>query len=179
VSTTPYRENDSRAATEFAQHLGLAIALLEQFQQVPQRLNGADMNQVRELEHEATTIWTSLWEQLDQARTIVSGLGRDTTSYDAARLAAGDVWLGAAEAKVSPWERTAAGRRRTIDWRSAPVAPAEHAVAALRAAMPEVVVSEPPPADIELRSGYKRIANYGPVAIIGAVITYVIWHFAL
>src|SRR3569833_2720556 len=90
-----YREPDAHALASFGQYLGLAIALLDLFRLVPARSAGATIAGLRELEHEAQTAWESLWGQLGQARDIVRSLGRDASAYDAAREAAGDIWVDA------------------------------------------------------------------------------------
>jgi hypothetical protein len=170
---------DLQALAEFSQHLGLAIALLDQFQLIPQRMGGAKPDQLRELEHEARTAWENLWAQLGQARTIAQTLGRDTKPYDVARRAAGDIWLDAAAVEFGPWQHHVAGHRRSVSWRSAPVAPARAAIEALRAAVPEVVVADPAPQNLELRGAYKRVTEYGPLAIIVAAVAWTILHFVL
>ncbi len=176
---TPYRDHDPQASTAFGQHLGIATALLEQFTQIPQRMGGARPDEIRELEQEARATWENLWEQLGQARAIAKSLGHNVDAYDVARAAAGDIWLHAVEVSFGPWERVAGGQRRTVVWKSAPLEPARQAIQALNAAMPQVVISEPPPEDIDLRSGYKRIATYGPLAIIAAAVAYAVLHFVL
>src|SRR5262249_26493482 len=133
--TTPYREQDPRVCDESGQHLGLAIGLLDQFEHILERVSGADVNELRELEHEARTAWESLWDQLGQARAIATSLGRDTKAYDAARAAAGDIWLHAAEVQISAWQPTVGSGGRTLTWRSAPTGPAKAAIGALRRAV--------------------------------------------
>jgi hypothetical protein len=43
--------------------------------------------------------------------------------------------------------------------------------------VPEIVVSEPPPQDLELQPMRKRIEQYGPVVVIVAAVTWAIVHF--
>jgi hypothetical protein len=54
---------------------------------------------------------------------------------------------------------------------------AKAAIEALRAVVPEVVVSEPPPQDLELQPMRKRIEQYGPVVAIAAASTWAVVHF--
>lgn len=170
-----YRETDPRALADVAQHLGLATALLDQFVAIPARMSAARRDELRDLEHEARTAWEALWEQLGQACELARRLGRDVSGYDAARRAAGDIWLDAARVDV----HTAYGGRTTFTWHTAPIEPAHAALDALRAAVPEVVVSDPPPQDLELRRTHRRVATYGPLAIVAAAVTWVICHFVL
>ncbi len=161
-----YREIDPRLLADIGAHVGLATGLLEQFVAIPKRMSIAKRPQLRELEHEARTAWESLWDQLAQARELVRALGRDITAYDAARRSAGDIWLDAARVDM----QTSASGRTTFTWHTAPIAPATAAIEALRAVVPEVVVSEPPPQDLDLQPMRKRIERYGPLlAIIAAV----------
>jgi hypothetical protein len=170
-----YRETDPRVLADIGQHIGLAAGLLEQFVAIPKRMSNAKRDELRELEHEARTAWESLWDQLGQARELVHALNRDVSAYDAARRSAGDIWLDAARVDVHP----AYGGRSTFTWHTAPIAPAEAALAALRAVVPEVVVSEPAPQDLELRRAHKRISEYGPLAVVVAAVGWAIWHFVL
>lgn len=168
-----YRETDPRALAELRTHLGLATALLEQFVEIPRRLSPAAREELRQLEHEARNAWESLWDQLGQARNLARALGRDTTAYDAARRAAADIWLDAARIDV----HSEYGKGSTYTWRCAPTEPAQRAIDALRAAVPEIVVSEPPPQELELRRAHKRITTYGPLAVVIAAVTWALVHF--
>lgn len=170
-----YREIDPRLLADIGAHVGLATALLDQFVAIPKRMSVAKREELRTLEHEARTAWESLWDQLGQARELVRRLGRDITAYDAARRSAGDIWLDAARVDM----HSAYGRGTTFTWHTAPVAPAKAAIEALRAVVPEVVVSEPPPQDLELQPMRKRIEQYGPVVAIVAAVAWAIVHFVL
>lgn len=170
-----YREVDPGALADIGQHLGLATALLDQFVGVPNRMSVAQRDELRQLEHEARTAWEAMWDQLGQARNLVRALGRDIAPYDTARRAAGDIWLDAARVDI----HAAYGARTTYTWRCAPLDPAKAAIHALRLAVPEVVVSAPPPQDLELRRTHKRIAEYGPLAVIVAAVTWAILHFVV
>jgi len=170
-----YREVDPRLLADIGAHVGLATALLDQFVAIPKRMSVAKREELRELEHEARTAWESLWDQLGQARELVRTLGRDTSVYDAARRSVGDIWLDAARVDIHP----AYGDCTTFTWHTAPIAPAKAAIEALRAVVPEVVVSEPPPQDLELQPMRKRIEQYGPVVAIVAAVTWAIVHFVL
>jgi hypothetical protein len=174
VSMT-YREIDPRSLADIAAHLGLATALLDQFVAIPKRMTVAKPRELRELEHEARTAWEALWDQLAQTRALVRALGRDSTAYDAARQSAGDLWLDAARVDI----HTSAAGRTTFTWHTAPTAPAKAAIEALRAVVPEVVVSEPPPQDLELQPMRKRIERYGPLLAIIAAVAWAIVRFAL
>jgi hypothetical protein len=177
MSQTPYREQGSQVFLEFEQHMGLAIELLEQFEQMPKRVVGASIQELHDLEREACQAWENLWDQLRQARAIATSLGRDTRAYDTARAAAGDIWLNAADVKVGAWQYSGHGETRTITWHTASTAPAKSAIRVLRAAVPEVVVHRSPPLDLELRSGYKFVANYGSLVVIAVVLGFLVWHF--
>ncbi|HEU0030197.1 MAG TPA: hypothetical protein VFQ53_06185 [Kofleriaceae bacterium] len=146
---TPYREGAGPDTQQFAQHIGIARSLLEQYVTIPTRLAAVRRDDVEQLAQEARIAWEGVWEQLAQARAIVADLGRDVSAYDAARASAGDVFHAV---KVdATWDP---GGRSSITLSAAPTAPAEHAIAALVAAMPEHVVSEAAPlGDIELRTG--------------------------
>jgi hypothetical protein len=173
---TMYREVDPRLLADIGAHLGLATALLDQFVAIPKRMSSTKREELRALEQEARTAWEGLWDQLGQARELVRTLGRDISAYDVARRAAGDIWLDAARADR---HTTYSGRTTIITWYAAPTAPAKAAIEALRAAVPEVVVSEPPPQDLELQPMRKRIEEYGPVVVILAAVTWAIVHFVL
>lgn len=168
-----YRETDPRILADIGAHLGLATALLDQFVAIPNRMVVAKREQLRELEHEARTAWESMWDQLGQARDLVRALGRDVEPYDLARTAAGDIWLDAARVDID----AAYGSRTTYRWRTAPVGPAQTAIAALRDAVPEVVISEPPPQNLQLQPFRKRVEKYGPLAVVTALVGWVIWQF--
>jgi hypothetical protein len=170
-----YREVDPRVLADLAAHVGLATALLDQFVAIPKRMSAAKREELRALEREARTAWESLWDQLGQARELVRALGREVSAFDAARRSAGDIWLDAARVDL----RTAYGGHTTFTWHTAPIAPAKAAIEALRAAVPEVVISEPPPQDLELQPLRRRVEQYGPVVALVAAVTWAIVHFAL
>ena len=170
-----YREIDPRLLADIGAHLGLATALLDQFVAIPRRVSVAKREELRTFEHEARTAWESLWDQLGQARELVRTLGRDISAYDAARRSAGDIWLDAARVDI----QTAFGGRIKFTWHTAPIAPAKAAIEALRAVVPEVVISEPPPQDLELQPMRRRIEQYGPVVAVVAAVAWVIVHFVL
>ena len=172
-----YREVDPRLLADIGAHLGIATALLDQFVAIPTRMSAAKREELRALEHEARTAWESLWDQLGQARELVRTLGRDVSAYDAARRSAGDIWLDAARVDIIGHGSTGYGNRITYTWHTAPIAPAQAAIEALRAVVPEVVISEPPPQDLELQPMRKRIEQYGPLAVIAAAVAWAIVHF--
>lgn len=175
----PYRDEHGQLQ-EFAQHIGVAEELLRQYEQIPQRL-GADLTQegVEQLKADARVAWEGVWEHLGEARAIVQTAGRGVAGYDRARAAAADIWLGAFELNIGPWESTVGGKRRTITWRNASTEPARDAIAALRAAMPEVVVTAPPPTPhVDLRRHGWLIDGW-PVIVIAAIAALVVWRCAV
>jgi hypothetical protein len=176
MSQAPYRGQDPQIYTEFAQHLGLAIELLDQFEQMPKRVPGASIHELHELEREACQAWENLWDQLRQARALATSMGRDTSAYDTARGAAGDIWLTAADVKIGAWQHHGRGQTRTITWRTVPTAPAKTAIKLLRAAVPEFVVHRSPLPDVELRSGYKFVVTYGSLVVVAAALGLLVWH---
>jgi hypothetical protein len=124
---TPFREPDRSALATFAQHVSIAETLLGVIADLTAQVGiEADGNDTQRARGEA---WSSLWEQLGQARAIAARLARDVTAFNAARVRAGDPYVVAAQlAPIPPAMRSAA-----VD-----------AIAALRAAIPEVVVPSPP-----------------------------------
>ena len=86
----------------------------------------------------------TVWEQLQEARALVAAKQRDVTGYDAAREAAGDIYLPASGKAIQ------LGNAVKISWRNASTKPAHDAIAALKAAMPEVVVVAQAPIEVDL-----------------------------
>ena len=174
---SPYRE-DLQALQRFGQHLGVAESLLDQFQSIPDRLPGdATHDGIEQLKRDARVAWEGLWDQLTQARAIAHSLGRDVEAYDRARKAAADIWLSAVDVDIGPWERTISGHRRTITWKSAPLRPAQDAIAALKAVLPEAVTTTSPPIDTDLRS-HRWLRNYGALILLGLIVAFIVWRCA-
>jgi hypothetical protein len=90
---------------------------------------------------EAQRVWLELWTQLDQARELANGRGRDVAQFDLSRgesrtMSAGGLFDG------GEWLRDPFTPLRTVDWHVAPHAVARTALDALRGAMPEVVIPD-------------------------------------
>jgi hypothetical protein len=133
---SPAYRDDPAGLRDLGQHLSIATALLEQFTAVPARLaRGGELRE--DVSRDARVAWEGLWEQLDQARALALGLGRNVAAYDRARAAAANIWLGAAEVRQGPTERVLGGYRQTYVWKHAPTRPAIDAIVALRRAVPE------------------------------------------
>jgi len=166
--TDPFRDQslDPAVANTFATHIGLARDALAQVERIPQQVanlktgKGVDQALMDMFVHEFSKRWETVWDQLQQARQIAANRHRDVSAFDAARAAAGDIYL--------PAEGKAINMYNTVDikWRSASTQPAHAAIAALVAAMPEVVVVEQAPIEADLRSSGKKFID-GVVAVMG------------
>ncbi|MEO8841906.1 MAG: hypothetical protein ABI704_10075 [Kofleriaceae bacterium] len=106
--------------------------------------------------------WETVWDQLKEARAIVAARHRDASAYDAARTAAGDIYLPATGTALDQMDRTV-----KITWCSASTKPAHDAIAALKAAMPEVVIVEQAPIQVDLRSSSKKLVD--AAAVVGTL----------
>jgi len=138
MSGAPYRD-DLSAIVDFEQHLGIALALLDQLTQIRRRmiLGQVSTDAIADVQREAHVAQAALWDQLAQARAIAVARGRAVVAYDRARASAGD-----------------------ITRRNAPTAPAVAAIAALHVAVPEAVVRTASPVDMDLqRPGW--VLRYG------------------
>jgi hypothetical protein len=131
---TAYRDADTLHLQVFATHIKIAESLLDVVADSGARLraqSGRFNDPVtEELLATRREAWGNLWTQLDEARKIVAGLGRDVTSFDAARARIGaELYLvvaGASHFKTDMPDAAAA------------------AIAALRTAVPEVVIPVSP-----------------------------------
>lgn len=129
-----YRDADRTELSTFAQHISIAETMLGL--EVEQTAGLHPKSYPEELLAPAQS-WDGAWEQLGQARALAIRLGRDVSAYDAALARSGArVRDGVKGIVVAPVARAAA----------------HEAIAALRAAFPEVVVPQQPPAPTTPRS---------------------------
>jgi hypothetical protein len=147
----PYREPDRSELADFAQHISIAETLYVEFTSYPGRVQAMlkqkdfSTELLSELQWQGAAAWERLWEQLRQARDIAARLGRDVTSFDIARKRAGDIWGGGTSLELGAWQGAGQRQRgRLVTWRAAPHEPARAAIAAMRAAIPEVVIPKAP-----------------------------------
>lgn len=173
----PYRD-DHQPLHQAAQHIGVAEELLDHFEQIPHRLVGNVSHEVLEaLKIEARVAWEGVWDHLRQASEIVRGLGRPVGRYERARAQAGDIYVGAIDVRIVPRGRSYGGRRDpTISWRNAPTGPAIAAIASLRAAVPEVVVTRTPAPTLDLRS-HGWLLDWWPLPVVVAIAGLVAWGY--
>lgn len=100
----PYRD-DHRPLQAFAQHLGVAEELLDQFEKIPGRLvDDISTESLEQLKAEARASWEGVWDHLRQASEIVRAMGRPVRGYDGARALAGDIYASAIDVHVSARE---------------------------------------------------------------------------
>lgn len=161
-------------ANQFSQHVGVAEDFLDRIEGIPRRLDGLERGDgiTQELmDHfarEWAKGWQDAWDQLQQARDLVAKKGRDTSGYDAARAAAGDIYVDVAVGKAV----RAAGEVH-VSWRNVPTTTAREAIAALRAAMPEVVVVKHPPLEVDLSPTSHKLVGIVQAllgfAVLGAI----------
>lgn len=171
-----FRDNldDPAAANRFAQHVGIAEDALEEIERIPRYIDEIPRDQGDGLSQEVMDIWMrrwatgwqNVWEQLREARAIVAQKGRDTTGFDAALAAAGDLYLDVASGKA-----VRAGNEVHVTWRNNSTVPAHQAIAALRAAMPEVVVVKQAPIAVDLAPTSNKVlyvaGGVAAVALVG------------
>lgn len=122
--TTPYREEARSELAAFKLHIEVAETLLGVHADFSRALvhDTDDLGELRRARGEA---WGNLWVQIEEARAIVARLGRDLGPFEAERVRAGNPYL------------IAAGMTR-VD--QGMLAATTAAIAALRAAVPEVVI---------------------------------------
>ena len=127
----PFRGGgDAQSAHEFSQHLGVAEDQLEQIEAIPRRVealkSGTGVTQalMDGLVLQYAKGWETLWDQLQAAREVCHKLGRDVSAYDAARAAAGDIYVGVAKGSAFKL-----GNRVEIKWQNRPTTPAHAAIA--------------------------------------------------
>lgn len=172
---------DPAAANQLGQHIGIAEDQLANIEALPARLE--QITDGRGLTNELLGMlalqwaqgWERAWQQLEEARALVAARGRDVTAFDAARTAAGDIWNDVAKGRA-----VSDGTHVHWKWQNVSTKPARDAIAALRLAVPEVVVSEPAPMpDVDLSpSSHKVVAALqvlGGLAIAGLAV-YVVLH---
>lgn len=172
----PYR-GDHQPFQRFGQHVGVAEELLSQFDGIPRRLaEDITHEHLEQLKGEARAVWEGVWDHLRQASEIARGMGRPVGGYAGARAEAGDIYAGAIHVHVGPWEPNyAGGKRRTITWHNAPTKPAVDAIAALRAAVPEVVVTRAPVPDVDLRS-HGWLLDWWAALVIVLIAGLIVWQ---
>lgn len=173
--SAPFRDQSLApgSANAFATHIGLARDALAQVDRIPQQVanlktgKGVDQSLMDMFVHEFSKRWETVWDQLKEARQIAASNHRDVSAFDAARAAAGDIYLPAEGKAISSYDRV------DIKWRSASTQPAHDAIAALMAAMPDVVVTEQAPLEVDLRSSGKKLVDALVVAVSAGVLALV------
>ena len=163
------------AANQFSQHIAVAEDQLDMIEALPRRLEaitdgrGLTNELLAHLAREWALGWERAWTQLEEARALVMRRGRDVSAFDAARTEAGDIWNDVAKGKAA-----AIGNTVHMTWQNVSTRPARQAVAALRAAMPEVVVVKQAPIEVDLRPGSHKVVEMlqiaGGIAVVGLVI---------
>ncbi len=159
---------DAGDAHAFSQHLGVAEDTLEHVESIPRRLEALANGPVTQplldgLAQQFAQGWETVWDQLQSARDVCRRMGRDVTAYDTARAAVGDIYVDVAQGRA-----VTLGNRVEVTWKNVPTSTARAAIAALRAAVPEVVVVKQAPLDVDLRStGAKALT--GLYALLGVV----------
>jgi hypothetical protein len=139
---------DPAAANQLGQHIGIAEDQLVMIEALPARLEqvrdgrGMTNELMGLLARQWAQGWERAWQQLEEARALVAQRGRDVKAFDAARAAAGDIWNDVAKGRA-----VAAGNSVHWTWENVSTQPARDAIAALRMAVPEVVVVQPAPLD--------------------------------
>jgi hypothetical protein len=168
---------DPVAANRFAQHVGIAEDLLEQIERIPRAIealprgDGLTQETMDTFAQRWAKGWQDVWDQLHEARGVVAQRGRDTAGYDAAREAAGDIYVDVASGKV-----TRIGNEVHFSWKAASTQSARHAIAALRTAMPEVVVTKQAPVDVDLEpTSNKLFVIAGALGVLG-VFAYLVYR---
>jgi len=163
------------SANVFATHIGLARDALAQVERIPALVanlktgKGVDQGLMDMYVHEFSKRWETVWDQLQQARQIAANTHRDVSAFDAARAAAGDIYLPAEGKTISTYDQV------HINWRSASTQPAHDAIAALMAAMPEVDVVEEAPIEADLRSSGRKFIDGLTVAFSFGVVALVVY----
>lgn len=170
---TAFRDNFVNEPA-FAQHIGVAEDLLDEIERIPARIEAAESMTQEVLDHLARNWaegWQNTWEQLQEARAIVVARGRDVSAYDAARADAGDLFLDVAGGKaVHLYKET------HFTWKNQSTRPARTAIAALRAAMPEVIVTKQAPVDVDLSMSRGKLLQIVGVVAGLAVVMYVLYR---
>lgn len=144
--TSAFRDVDVAEVDAFAKHVKMAQVLLDHLVAIQERIEGMLVGaphegSYRDLQQQARTAWVDAWAHIHWAREIAKRYGRDVSGVDRAHRQARQTW-GHGEY----FELVRSSETGKVVWRSAPRTPARAAIAALRAAMPEVVITKPPPA---------------------------------
>jgi hypothetical protein len=175
----PFRD-DHAQATRFSSHVAVAEDILDRIERIPGLVEaGAVLTQetLNALVRETTVGWENAWDQLQQARDIAAAKGRDVSAFDSARAEAGDIWNNIAFGKS-----VTIGRDTHVTWRSVPTRTARAAIAALRAAMPEIVVTQQPALDVDLRPTANKALEIAQgvagIAVIAGVVYFLYRAFA-
>ena len=122
----------------------------------------------------AQLVWERMWAQLSETRALAVQANRDVAAFDRARDAAGALWGTGATVEVGEWQLRFLERSQTNTWRSASAAPAHAAIAALRAAFPEIVIPRSAPAPhVDLGRGFPWIGVGIALAVV--VMLAVLW----
>ncbi len=171
-----FRDGDHVGAAQFGQHVAVAEDILDTIETIPQRIASADEGVSQEVmdvwAREMAMGWENVWTQLQEARAIVVARGREVGAFDAARTRAGDIWNDVAVGKS-----VTVGNEVHMKWRSVPTSTAREAIAALRAAMPEVVVMKQAPIDVDLRGTGSKVLDaayvVGGIAVALAIVYFI------
>ncbi len=152
TEATPYRGEDTSWFQAFGQHVGIAEGCLEDLSPLAQRFAASVRfaldSTLLELCNQVGSAWESMWIQLDQARSVAARRGRDVSAYDAARKQVRDRSSAAISFVLSDYHPTRFPPGQQLAYRTKEAvlyyvpeeSLARAAVAALRSAVPEVVV---------------------------------------
>jgi hypothetical protein len=147
---------DPAKLNQLVQHLGTAEGLLDQYGEIPGRVEDThEVPQFDAMKGEARSVWEGIWEQLKEAAELARADGRDLAAYDAARARAGDIFLADFRYQVVTRVNDPANRN-FADWVQPDSEPANAALRALSAAVPEAATAldaNRAPHHIELRTG--------------------------
>lgn len=159
--SAPYRDQFA-FVREVEQHVGIALALLEQYEQqlaTDMLVESRDTAEYAEVYERARRTWQDLWQQLEQARNSARQAGRDVPDPDGVYAAAA-IWSVDGPMKREP-DIVLSGRRvrKSVTFRNGDLV--RSAVSALAAAVPEAVLAAPPP--IELPRGW--LARWWAIAL--------------
>jgi hypothetical protein len=174
-----YRDNfNDPSARQFATHLGIArdaVAEIENLSRFKPEAN-QNVDTANELAAVWARRWSEAWDQLREARAIVEQRGRDTSGFDAALAAAGDLYVDVAQFTI-----VTVGNTTHATWKTRSTKPVHAAIEALCRVMPEVVLEESAPLDVDLASGTKKairiaykLVVYGGPLILLAYLGYLI-----
>lgn len=179
----PYRDPETQWFQTFAQHVGIAEGCLEDLGPLLRRFEASlpmalEIN-LSELELQIGTAWEAVWNQLDQARALAAKHGRDVAAFDRARAEVRDRSVGAVRSRVAYRAPTEFPRGQQLVFSASgpaivyylPEAPlARTAAAALRTAVPEVVIPEAPKTTIAATPWW---VVWGPMLLVTGVLVLV------